>query len=143
MHRRMMRPRAFVTKPSRARPTNDRLYALLPCPYCQDDIEVPASGFDSWAARRIHDHLEHCSGYHWDVPTLRRSRKRDGQKPCGRERHGRLQLAIGPDGTLQRHPLGSLLRCCAPGRRALDAKPATAAAAILPATFQNRQALVA
>jgi len=108
-------------KPCRTRPKRKRYYTILRCPYCDGSVDVPTDSFESWVGRAVTAHLQHCAGFHWDIPTLRRARRRERCKPCGREQRARVQLHLGAGGQLERHPLASLLRCVAPTRRALDA----------------------
>ena len=110
-----------VSKPCRTRPGKTRLYTLLECAYCHSNVDVPTSSFETALARRIHEHLENCPEYHWDLPPLRRSRAHECTKPCGREYRALVQMHLGKHG-LERHELGSLLKCLASKRVALDSK---------------------
>lgn len=106
--------------PDRARPSVTREYTTVECAYCDGDVFVPSSSFESSLPRRMHCHLQACPEFHWDLAPLRRSRALS-VKPCGAER-SLVQLNLGKGG-LERHELGSLLRCLASKRVALDSKP--------------------
>ena len=88
-----------------------RDYTVLECPYCDEEVLVLTSSYAAQLPRRVSEHLEICSCYHWSVQPTSRSRKLQS-KPTGNESTVYTQLTIGTGFNLVRHPLGSLL----PGR---------------------------
>ncbi|MGZ0214193.1 MAG: hypothetical protein ACKVI4_17075 [Actinomycetales bacterium] len=123
-------PAGTALKPDRARPSVQREYTTVRCGYCGGGIDAPTSSFESSLARQMHTHLQACPDYHWDVAPLRRSRALESVKPCGAER-SLVQLNLGESG-LERHELGSLLRCLSSKRIATDSKPRQASGRIEP-----------
>ena len=118
---RLWRKEAIVLLPDRHRPRAGCVpYALTHCPYCNDAIYVRAGAYETQLPRRIQEHLAGCGCWSWTLPTPPRSRQRDGRKAFGQPETPLTQLSLGNDGRLERHPLGSLLRCVATGRRAAE-----------------------
>ena len=91
------------------------VYKMVECPYCHDSIHVKAEHFESQMGKRVQDHLTECKNYHWHVQGLRRSRKRSQQRKPFNDHKPYSQLIINESGKLERHKLGSLIRCCANG----------------------------
>ena len=101
-------------------------YVVVQCHHCRADIHVSAARFYSQLPRRMHDHLTDCESNPYSVQPLRRPRDARGRKPFGRASTSQTQLYIDPqkgDLHLARHELGSLLRCLAVSRCAVDSRP--------------------
>ena len=71
-----------------------RDYTVLECPYCDEEVLVLTSSYAAQLPRRVSEHLETCSCYHWSVQPTSRSRKLPS-KPTGSESTVYTQLTIG------------------------------------------------
>ena len=115
------RLRGEVETPAKSHPSRGtQKYKIAECPYCGDAIHVSAANYESQLAVRMACHLEACEHYHFTVPRLPGSRSlRNERKPSGKQRV-MSQLYIDSTGRLAKHEFGTLLRCCAPSKRARD-----------------------
>jgi len=117
---------ATVEMIDRRAPWNNEItksYKVVNCPHCDAAVYIAAATFKSQLSRRMHRHLSECESNPYSVPPLRRCRDTRGRKPFGRETRHQSQLFIGTNGELAKHELGSLLRCVAVSKRALDNVP--------------------
>ena len=85
-----------------------RLYSVLECGYCKGQVLVLADKEMQQRPRRVYEHLQRCDGY---LPSpMPPPQKRKVNRDVGQY----TQLNFRRDGSLEKHPLGSLL----PGRSA-------------------------
>lgn len=114
-----------VEERDRAAPTcrATKLYRVVACPHCDAEIRVSAANFYIQLDRRMSQHLNTCSSNVYGATVSRRARVNEGRKPLGRATVSQTQLYIDANGRLARHELGSLLRCVASSKRAVDGAP--------------------
>ena len=86
-----------------------RLYSVFECDYCNGHVLVLADKELQQRPRRIYEHLLRCDGYNAS-PTPPPQKRQPSSRDVGHYH----QLNFRRNGTLEKHPLGSLL----PGRSA-------------------------
>ena len=105
------RPIAREFRPDRHTPLGKktRLYTVLECGYCKEEILILAGKEEQQRPRRVYEHLQRCESY-LASPTPPPQKRKTPSRDCGHYH----QLNFRMDGGLEKHPLGSLL----PGRSA-------------------------